>query len=162
MCSDIRRKIAVRQSTMFSIFKKKFYPSDDTWTLATGSLNKKQMMLRRNESASSLAGHADYRYRVTVTVAMTDFQENGLPTGPESGYLEEIEIAVAKSLEAGQDALQILSITIDGVRDLIFHSRAPTQVEVKLKEIRQRFPYRRITSSIELDRRWRVFKEFAH
>jgi len=146
---------------MFSIFKKKNYPSNDTWTLAAGTLNKKPVTVRRNKSASSLAGHADYKYRVTVTVAMVDAQPDGLPTGPESAYLEEIETAIAECLEAGRDALQVLAVTTDGVRDVIFHCRAPVQAEARLEQIRQRFPYRRITSSIEVDRTWRVFREFA-
>jgi len=147
---------------MFSIFKKKSYPSQDTWTLATGTLNKKSMTVRRNDYASSLVGHADYMYRVTETVAMIDPQPNGLPTEAEPAYLEEIEIAVAECLEAGQDCLQILAVTTDGFRDVIFHSRAPKKVEASLEEIRRRFPYRRITLSIEADRKWRVFKEFTH
>jgi hypothetical protein len=146
---------------VFSIFKKKAFPTDDTWTLAAGTLNKKPVTIRQNVSASSLIGCADYKYRVTVTIAMIDAQSSGLPTGPECDYLGAIETAVGESLEAGQDALHVLSVTIDGVRDLIFHSRAPLQIEAKLKAIRQRFPYRQITSSIEVDRRWRVFKQFS-
>ncbi len=118
-------------------------------------------MVRRNESASSLVGHPDYRYRVMVTIAMVDYQPNGFPTGPEFDYLAEIETAVAASLEQGQASLHVLSVTIDGVRDLIFHSRAPTQIDKRLEKIRHLFPYRQITSSIEIDRKWRVFKEFA-
>jgi hypothetical protein len=148
---------------MFSMFKtsEKTYPSEDKWTLLKGTHEGKPMWVRRNDSALSLKGHADYGHRVGVAVPLVSCNEDGLPTEKEFETLDPLETAIAGALESKNDALQVLAITTNSMRELIFYTRIPAETEGRLNEVRSQFPQRQVQSYVARDKNWDVYEQFS-
>ncbi len=148
---------------MFSLFKKKpapVYPSESKWNVSTGSHDGRAMIVRRNQSATDLIGHVDYAHRVGFAMPLLTPNEDGLPTGEESSVLNEIEDALADSIETGQDGLLTVIVTTSGMREFVFYTRKPGDIESVATAIRQAFPSYDIQFYIASDKNWDGYKQF--
>jgi hypothetical protein len=147
---------------MFSFFKKKspLYPHESKWSAIQGSHGGKPMFLRRNDSAAQLAGHPDYKHRVGVAVPLRAPNEHGLPSNDEMNTLGVFEDLLASRLEAGEESIQVLVITTDGMREYIFYTRDPAGANAILESLRAETSSHEVQSYIAEDPKWQIYKQF--
>ena len=148
---------------MFGLFKKKVrvYPTDTHWTVAKGERDGKPILVRRNQSAISLAGHADYKFRVGVAIPLKEPNSDGLPINTEMNQLNTIEDQLCEVLERQQESLQVLSITTQGMREFVFYTRSPTVATSAIEGLRMQIQTHEIQSYVAEDPKWGVYAQFA-
>lgn len=148
---------------MFGLFKKKVlvYPTDTQWTVAKGERDGKPIFVRRNQSAISLAGHADYKFRVGVAIPLIEPNSDVLPDNTEMDQLNTIEDQLCEVLERRQESLQVLSITTRGMREFIFYTRSPSVATSAIDGLRMHIKTHEIQSYIAEDPKWGVYAQFA-
>ena len=148
---------------MFGLFKKKtpVYPTDGRWSVAQSERNGKPMFVRRNESAGSLAGHVDYKFRVGIAIPLKNPNSDGLPSNSEMEQLNVIEDELCEGLEREQASLQVLSITSHGMREFVFYTRSPSLASAAIEGLREKTQTHEIQSYVAEDPQWQVYAQFA-
>lgn len=148
---------------MFSFFRKKApsYPSESKWTVLDGKHNGLPLIVRRNDSARELRGHAAYQHRVGVAIPLRQPDANGLPMPEEITALNDIEDALATALESQQDALQVLAVTTNSMREFVFYTRVPAEIESRLRALQESFSSHEIQFYVAEDPEWQGFTQFA-
>jgi len=136
------------------------YPSESHWTVLGGEFNGLPLVVRRNDSARELRGHVAYRHRVGIAIPLLHPDASGLPTPEESAVLDEIEDALVTALEAQQDALEVLVVTTNSMREFVFYTRVPASIESRLRSIRASFTGHDLQFYVADDREWEGFAEF--
>jgi len=126
-----------------------------------GEHNGLPLFVRRNDSARELRGHAAYQHRVGVAIPLRQPDANGLPMPDEIAALNDIEDALASALEAQQDALQVLAVTTNSMREFVFYTRVSTEIEARLKALQKSFPSHELQFYVAEDPEWEGFAQFA-
>ena len=121
----------------------------------------KPLFARRNDSASDLAGHPQYRFRIGVALPLKNPNEHGFPGSDEMSELDTIEDTLVPRLESDQRSLQVLAITTGGVRELIFYTRDPAFSQGVLDALRTEVSSHEVQAYIEEDPKWDVYAQFA-
>jgi hypothetical protein len=148
---------------VFGLFKKKVltYPSEAHWSVAKGVRGGKPIFVRRNQSAISLAGHAEYKFRVGVAVPLKEPNSDGLPTNAEMEQLNAIEDQLCAVLEKEQESLHVLSITTQAMREFVFYTRSPNGASSAIESLRAQPLTHELQSYVAEDPKWGVYAQFA-
>jgi hypothetical protein len=148
---------------MFGLFKKKMFtfPSDSKWSVGQGASEGKPIFIRRNTSATTLAGHADYKFRIGVAILLHEPNSEGLPNKNEMEQINVIEDQLWENLEKDQNSLHVLTITTQSMREFIFYSRLPDVATASIENIRQKTQTHEIQSYVAEDYQWNVYKQFS-
>jgi len=148
---------------MLGLFKKRapVYPTESHWSVGRGMHDGMPIFVRRNTSAASLAGHPDYRFRVGVAIPLKSPKADGLPGNDEMNELNAIEDALCARLEVNRESLHVLSITTQGMREFIFYTRSPAEVEPALEALRSEVAGHELQSYVAEDPKWGVYAHFA-
>ena len=141
--------------------KKRTYPRESRWTVLEGTHAGKPLFARRNESASDLAGHPEYRFRIGVALPLKSPNEHGFPGNDEMFELNAIEDTLVPRLESDQRSLQVLAITTGGMREFIFYTRDPVFAQGVLEALRSEVSSHEVQGYIEEDPKWDVYAQFA-
>jgi hypothetical protein len=141
--------------------KKGNYPSDSKWTVFHGEYQGHPIFVRLNDSARELLGSLDYRRRIGVAIPLLKPNESGLPSDSEIQILNQIEDELSAQFERNQMAIQVLSITTNGMREFVFYSRNDLDIESCLGDIRAKFSSYKIQSYSEDDKDWGLYTEFG-
>ena len=148
---------------MFGFLKSKnrIYPRESKWTVLEGAHGGRPLFARRNDSASNLAGHPEYRFRIGVAVPLKCPNEHGLPGKDEMSELSAIEDTLVPRLESDQRSLQVLAITTGGVREFVFYTRDPAFSQRVLDALRSEVTSHEVQAYIEEDPKWDAYAQFA-
>ena len=147
---------------MFSLFRRKpTYPLESKWSVLEGENNGSPMFVRRNESAAQLKGHPEYGYRVGVAVPLLDSRNDGLPSNDEMTTLNGIEDALLEAFEKQQASLQVLVVTTNAMREFMFYTRVPSEIEARLNRVRSQFPGHQLQLYVAADAKWDGYAQFA-
>ena len=148
---------------MFKSFKKKepSYPADSRWSVCKGEYSGKLIFFRRNDSATELVGHPDYRFRFGVAVPLKAPNEQGLPTDKETGQLNVIEDILSSRLEAERQSLFVLAITTNGMREFVFYTRNTVASKAAFNRLQSEVTTHELQMYIVEDPEWSVYKQFA-
>lgn len=147
---------------MFSWFKKKTsaYPLNSKWIVMEGKNGNNAMIIRRNVSATELAGSPEYRHRVGVAIPLNAPNELGFPDSAESDQLNTIEDALNAALCENQNALQVLVITTSGMREFIYYTREPTTCPQAFDAVEAEASSHTIQAYVAEDPDWSVYAQF--
>jgi uncharacterized protein DUF695 len=140
---------------------KKIYPTESSWSVLQGEHNCKPMFIRRNESATQLKGHPKYDHRVGVATKIIVPNADGLPSIEEMKILNNIEDALSAAFEKKQDSLCVLTVTTNAMREFMFYTRVPTEIEARLNTVRQQFPSRELQFYVQVDSEWDGYAQFT-
>lgn len=147
---------------MFPLFRKKpAYPQESTWAVLRGEHNGKTMFIRRNESAVNLKGHPEYAYRVGVAIPLVAPNDDGLPSNEEMEVLNKIEDALSDAFEKQQASLHVLAVTTNAMREFIYYTLVPAEIEARLNTVRLLFQDRELQFYIANDAKWDGYAQFA-
>jgi hypothetical protein len=119
------------------------------------------MFVRRNDSASELLGHSEFRFRVGVAVPLKAPNEDGFPGNDEMEQLNVIEDTLSSRLEAEQQSLQVLAITTGGMREFVFYTRDAAAAKAILEQLRATESTHELQGYIAEDPKWSAYRQFA-
>jgi hypothetical protein len=148
---------------MFSFLKKKSgeHLAKSKWVILSGEDNGKPMVVRRNNSAKQLSVNSKFDYRVGIAIPLLAPNEIGFPTNEEAKSLNQIEEELSNQLEKDSASILVLSISTDGMRELVYYTRDSIIVEETIDNIRSKFPFYQFQFYVKEDKEWSVYQEFA-
>lgn len=134
---------------------------DEPWSVGEGTYEGRPLFVRVNTGANVVRGEPSLRTRVSIAVPIRDPDENGLPDAPELIRLNEIEDAISTALGVGARAVHLLVLTASGVRELVYHTTTPDDVNDAIDRVAERFPDHELQLVMEDDLDWSVYAEFS-
>ncbi len=134
---------------------------ENSWTVCEGEYNGNPLIARVNTGLKTLVGDSRYQYRVGVAVPFNSVEKNGLPSGEESWKVSEIEDLLAAELELDNESLFAVVITTGGVREFVFYTSDPQEVEKKLEALAERIDSHQIQHVSQPDEGWTVYRQFV-
>jgi len=134
---------------------------DGPWSVGQGTYDDRPIVVRVNSGASSLIGDSGLSHRVGVATPLRAPDIDGLPEAAESAELNALEDALDAALTQGTEALLLLVITTNGMREFVFHTSAPAAVADQIGAVRVRFPERIVQFMQEHDPTWDVYRQFS-
>jgi hypothetical protein len=148
---------------MFEFFKKKSqaFPIDSKWSVGQSTKEEKQILVRRNTSAIKLVGHIDYKFRIGVAIPLGASNSNEFLIYKQMELVNSIEDQLWEELEKNHNALHVLTISSDSMREFIFYSRSPDISITSIESIRQKTQTFEIQSYIAEDPKWDVYTQFS-
>ncbi len=151
---------------MFNPFKKHYRPINeyaDTWSLAQVEIEGKPLIARYREGFKEALGHTGYPFQIGVAIPLLEPSAEGLPSKEEGDRLYEIEDALTESLSANNEAAFALSISTNGMRELVFYASEwkPEYYEAKVKDVARAFPDHELQYMIQSDPKWGTFSQFS-
>lgn len=153
--ASVHCRLSCRESLFVAAY---FQPR---WSVLQGEHNGKPIFIRRNDSAAQLKGHAEYGYRVGIAVPLLAPNEKGLPSNDEMETLNKIEDALSNAFENQQASLYVIAITTNAMREFIFYTRVPAEIEAKLNTVRPQFPDHELQFYVASDSKWSGYAQFA-
>jgi hypothetical protein len=136
------------------------YPPVSGWIILQGKYKGRPMLVRRNDSAKAIRKHPLYGHRVGVAIPLLNPDERGFPSNDEAEVLNRIEDALSLAFEDDQASLEVLVITTNPIREYIYYTRTPSQIEAKLAMVAKQFPDHQLQSYVTPDPNWEVYDHF--
>jgi len=88
-------------------------------------------------------------------------EPTGLPSSAENAELGEIEDAICRSLQEQAESLLVAIITTSGMREFVFYTRAPQQLQRRFEQLRNHITSHEIQLMIQLDKTWGVYEQIT-
>jgi hypothetical protein len=88
-------------------------------------------------------------------------EPTGLPSPAGSIELGEIEDVLRSSLQERAESVLVAIITTSGMREFVFYTRAPEQLQQRFQELRARITSHEIQLMIQPDRTWEVYAQLG-
>lgn len=147
-------------------FKKEFKPIGeyaDTWSLSHAEIDGKPLIVRYREGFKEAVGHTGYPYQIGIAIPLIEASKEGLPSKEEGNRLYEFEDALTEALATNGETAFALSITTNGMRELVFYASElkPEYYEAKVKAVAQQFPEHELQFMIQSDPDWNTFMQFS-
>jgi hypothetical protein len=136
-------------------------PIDGPWSVLEGEHKGQILVVRSNTGYKGFGRVAGYEHQVGIAVPLRAPEPNGLPSRAENAELEAIEKSICAELEFEAESLLVAIISTGGMREFVFYTRDPKQVERRFDFLRKRIPTHQIQLMIQADKRWKVYARFA-
>ena len=94
-----------------------------------------------------------------IAVPLHAPEPTGLPSPAEDAELGRIEDAICDSLQENAESLLVAIITTSGMREFVFYTRAPQQVQERFEQLRDHMTTHEIQLMIQLDETWDVYDQ---
>lgn len=138
----------------------------DEWKVMQGKLNEKPIFSRYKVSLLDAVGHPKYPFQIGVAIPLLNPTEDGLTTDPEAEELWKIEDEVAKILEENSEAVHAVSITFNGMRELVFYTSEwkPQYFEQRVKQIQADGSISKghqLQFMMQQDKNWETFRKHS-
>ncbi len=136
---------------------------DDTWSLGHAEIEGKPLITRYREGLKAAIGHSGYRYQIGIAIPLIESSKEGLPSQEEGERLYEIEDALTEELSRDDQAVFALSITTNGMRELVYYASEwkPEYYEAKVQQVAQNFPEHEMQFMIQSDPEWETFSRYS-
>lgn len=145
---------------MLGLFKqKKSLVELDRWVVRQGVLDNKPISVRFREGMLELKNREDYKHQIGVAVPLLNPTLEGLTTNEEAEELWKLE---EKLEEVLKEAIFVVSITTNGMREFIFYAKEwkPEIFEQAVKNIIAEIQHKP-QFMMQADKEWNTYREFA-
>jgi hypothetical protein len=143
-------------------FRKKQEPKEDTWRLAQGTWSGKPTIVRFNETVGKRRDiRRKLRHEVKIAVPVHQPDENGFPRGDEADQLGAIEERLATELESIGQTVFVGVLSSDGMREFVFYTDSPSEVHLKLVDVRGAVTTHHLQFAVQDDPDWFVFNQIT-
>ena len=132
----------------------------DDWMVAQGEVEGRPLVLRFCEGVGPVRGHAAYRHCVRIEIPLHDPDPDGFPGEAELQQLNEIEDQLDAALTQGYEALTLIVLTHDGVREHAYQTRDLDATIAKITALAQRIQTHRLGVAAAEDAGWEYYQEF--
>jgi hypothetical protein len=151
---------------MGKFFRKKYPPIDtipllDNWSVRQGKYQGKPFVLRFSAEAKRLSGHPEYKHQVGIAIPFNSPNEAGFPESSEMEDLNVIEDLLSDSLEENNESLLVAVFTTGGMREFVFYTSNPEQVNNKFKQLQEKISTHQIQLMIQPDKKWYTYKNLT-
>ena len=134
-------------------------PIDGPWQIGQGQNDGRIMIVRSNTGYREFGNVPGYQHQVGVAVPLHAPEPTGLPSPLEDAEIGNIEDAICNSLQEHPESLLVAIITTSGMREFVFYTRAPQQVQERFEQLRDRITSHEIQLMIQLDETWDVYAQ---
>jgi hypothetical protein len=134
-------------------------PIDGPWQIGEGQNDGRVMIVRSNAGYREFGSVPGYDHQVGIAVPLHAPEPTGLPSPAEDAELGKIEDAICNSLQEDAESLLVAIITTSGMREFVFYTRAPQQVQERFEQLRDRITSHEIQLMIQLDETWGVYAQ---
>ena len=134
-------------------------PIDGPWSVGESQYDGKVMIVRSNTGYRELKRVTGYEHQVGIAVPFRSPEPSGLPSPEEHVELDAIEDAISNSLQEQAESLLVAIITTSGMREFVFYTRAPQEVQHRFEQLRSRIASHEIQMMIQLDEAWEIYTE---
>ena len=136
-------------------------PIDGPWSVGEGQNNGKVMIVSSNTGYREFGSLPGYEHQVGIAVPLRAPESTGLPS-PADAELGEIEEVICSSLQEQAESLLVAIITTGGMREFVFYTRAPKELQQRFEQLRDRIKSHEIQPMIQADKAWRICSQPAH
>jgi len=136
-------------------------PIHGQWAVATGEdeLDGSVTIMRLNTSYREVGSVPGYEHQVGIAVPFHAPEATGLPSPEENVELTAIEDAICPAIEEQAQSLLVAIITTGGMREFVFYTRAPQEVQKQFERLRERITSHEIQLMIQPDKNWDVYAQ---
>ncbi len=113
------------------------------------------MIIRRNNGYSESGKVPGYEHQVGIAVPLRSPEPTGLPSPEENIKLD----AICNSLQEQAASLLVAIITTSGMREFVFYTRAPEQLQLRFEELRGQITSHEIQLMIHIDKTWEIYHQ---
>jgi Family of unknown function (DUF695) len=149
---------------MFFNKKKTEIDFPDKWIVSQGKLEDKPMFVRYRTNLEDIISCQNYNFQIGIAIPLLDSTEEGLTTDEEANSLWAIEDKLSKEFEANKEAIHVMTITYNGMREFVLYSisKKPEYFEKKVKMIEASLnnDYK-LQFMIQKDEGWETYKEYS-
>lgn len=129
------------------------------WILGSAKIGEREIMVRRNESASKFVGDEFRSVRVGIAIPLESLSsEQG---GDWLDAAEQVEDVVIGVMDECENAIHVLTLTTAQVRELVFYVPSNSDLTSLLQKIRSKECGQHIQMSAKKDPKWQMYKLFA-
>jgi hypothetical protein len=132
-------------------------PIDGPWSVSESKHNAQDLIIRINTGYREYKSLSGYEHQIGIAVPLIKPETTGLPSTTENEQLGEIEDQICESLEKEAMSLLVAVITTSGMREFVFYTRNPRQVEDSVVELRKRIASHQLQLMIQPDKAWGVY-----
>ena len=136
-------------------------PLDGPWSLGSGQHDGKVMIVRCNKGYRAFGSVTGYEHQVGIAVPLRSPEPNGLPSPAENKELGAIEDTICNSLQVQAESLLVAIITTGGMREFVFYTRAPQQVEERFAHLHEDITSPEIQLMIRPDKAWGLYAQLT-
>lgn len=136
-------------------------PIDGPWSIGEGQNDGNVMIVRSNSGYREFGSVRGYEHQVGIAVPLRAPEPSGLPSTAESAQLGEIEDVIRNSLKENAESLLVAIITTSGMREFVFYTRAPQQVQQRFEQLSKRITSHEIQLMVQLDKTWEIYAQLV-
>ena len=129
----------------------------DSWIVAQGKYNGKDIIVRVNAYYKKFKHKDDYKYQVGIATPLTSAEANGLPSAQENLQLQEIEEIIVSDLEQNEKSLFCAAISTNNMKEFIFYTIDPEFVQQRFEHIIGEIQSHKMQISVKVDKPWDVY-----
>jgi hypothetical protein len=131
-------------------------PWDGRWSISETTREGQRTLVRRNATASSLAGDSRFPDRVRIVVP--------LPKGADytaAADVNRVEALLVDALERDRKAIEVLVLTTDARREFVFYTADVTWAAGVVADLRPKAAPYELHCELERDEPWQLYASFA-
>ncbi len=135
--------------------------NDDDWSLNEWRSNTtaEVRLFRKNLSSTVSTYRPSHGHLAYFTFAFTPKDESGLPSTSDFEALTDIEETELDFLTSGGIAVFVAVVTVPGIRDFLFYTKAPHDFLARAEAVRDRHPRFQSGCQISPDPDWSQFDD---
>jgi hypothetical protein len=135
---------------------------EGAWQGLRGTISGSDAMILLNVGLQPFAGHPSYDTCLTVSLALNDPNDAGLPATEEE-YLAVSGLGdrIGEALEAGQESLLAMTLMTQGRRDLIFYTSNAEAAIMRVEPWQTGEQSHTVETSLERDTFWGMYRSFC-
>jgi hypothetical protein len=133
----------------------------DEWAVGEADFEGNRLIVRLCTAALPLIGHPEYPHCIRIGVPLADPDEDGLTTEEEGEQLYELEDLLDEALTAAHDAIAVLILTVDGMREYVYYAKDADAAVSRVQGLHDRFPSHDFEAVPEHDPEWDFLQNFV-
>ena len=131
------------------------------WAMVQGSNQGNLLLARVHKGLGTLVGTAAYPFRVGVATRVRATAANGMPTPEENITLQEVEDRLRLALEAEREAILVVVLTTNGVKEWVLYTSDPEATKRRMGAFGPTVSTHQLQMVIREDKNWDVYRQFA-
>jgi len=148
------------------LFSRKKTPLPDSlpagsWGIVQGSNQGTLLLARVRKGLGAVVGHAAYPFRVGVATRVRATAANGMPTPEENATLQDLEDRLSRALEVDREALLVVALTTNGVKEWVFYTSDPDATKRRMQDFAPTVSTHKLQMVVGEDKGWGVYRQFA-
>jgi len=143
------------------LFSKKIPEIKENWSVLTSEHNSKQMIIRRNNGISIIAGKGYLNLRSGISYKFLIQTDDGIHSNEEDSKIYEIEDKIYEYFDNNKNSVVSLIITTNGFKEYAIYHNKENNFNEYLNNLRNQFIDYNLTSYTKEDKNWELYTQFV-